>query len=137
MKTSSTVSHNGDQKQVLACLTLMACVGSALSADAEQSRSEIAFFDETTAITLFAFDDVSIPFSQNLKLVMRSPERHPANPVVRRGEAGSPDSWAVQFYGSVLREGDKFRMWYVAAGSDRLNPAVPRSAPCGLGVSGS
>ncbi|MCA9023093.1 MAG: hypothetical protein KDA74_23250, partial [Planctomycetaceae bacterium] len=57
------------------------------------------YFDETQATTLFAFDEVSLPFSQNLKLVMRSPERHPANPVVQRGGAGTPDSWAVQFYG--------------------------------------
>ncbi|QDT81138.1 hypothetical protein Mal35_46160 [Gimesia maris] len=87
------------------------------------------YFDETQATTLFAFDEVSLPFSQNLKLVMRAPERHPANPVVKRGGAGDPDSWAVQFYGSVIRVGDVYRMWYVAAGEDRRDRSVPRSAP--------
>lgn len=87
------------------------------------------FFDETRAVTLFAFDDISIPFSQNLKLVMRAPEKHPANPVVKRGGPEAPDSWAAQFYGSIIREGDKFRMWYVAAGEDRVKRIGPRSSP--------
>lgn len=86
-------------------------------------------FDETQAITLFAFDDVMIPFSQGLKLEMRLPEKYPGNPVVDRGGPDDPDSWAVQFYGSVIRDGDKFRMWYVSAGKDRLDKSVPRSAP--------
>jgi hypothetical protein len=91
-----------------------------------------SYFDETKIVTLFAFDDVSIPFSQNLKLQMSSPERHPENPVVSRGPAGACDSWAVQFYGSVIRDvgGGKFRMWYVAvAKAERLNPDTPRSVP--------
>lgn len=78
---------------------------------------------------LFAFDQASIPFTQNLRLEMRKPEKYPGNPVVRRGPAGSPDSWAVQFYGSIIREKGKFRMWYVAAGDDRTDKSVPRSAP--------
>lgn len=91
--------------------------------------SHAPYFDETRAMTLFAFDDVSIAFTQNLKLVMRSPTRHAANPIVRRGPPGSCDAWAVQFYGSVIRTRDKFRMWYVAAGEDRLDRSAPRSSP--------
>jgi len=86
-------------------------------------------FDETRATTLFAFDNVSIPFSQGLKLEMRAPEKHPANPVVKRGGPDAADSWAVQFYGSVIRDGGKFRMWYVAAGKDKVKRVGPRSAP--------
>lgn len=70
--------------------------------------------DETRMKTLFAFDNVSIPHSQNLRLEMRAPERHPANPVLPRGPEGAPDSWAVQFYGSVIQDQGKYRMWYVA-----------------------
>jgi len=88
-----------------------------------------AYFDETKATTLFSFDDHSIPYSQNLKLRMRSPLRHPDNPVVRRGKPGSTDSWAVQFYGSIIRVEGKFRLWYVAVGDDRLDPDQPRSSP--------
>ncbi|MCB1077522.1 MAG: hypothetical protein KDM64_06795 [Verrucomicrobiae bacterium] len=83
-----------------------------------------ALFDETKRVTLFAFDEVSIPFSQNLRLEMRRPERHPGNPVLRRGAPGSPDAYGVQFYGSVIREGGKFRMWYVAFDDDVANPVA-------------
>lgn len=81
-------------------------------------------FDETQAVTLFAFDTVSIPHTQNLRLEMRSPRKHPANPVVTRGGPGAPDARGVQFYGSVIREGDKFRLWYVAFDDDDANPVA-------------
>lgn len=86
-------------------------------------------FDETKVVTLFGFDQGSIPFTENLRIKMRQPVKYPKNPVVPRGPAGSPDSWAVQFYGSVVRDNGKFRMWYVAAGDDRLDRSGPRSAP--------
>ena len=111
-----------------------------LSASAEDLLSQTEYFDETQAITLFAFDDVSIPFTQNLKLKMRTPQRHPANPVVTRGPDGAVDSWAVQFYGSVIRDPDsgKFRMWYVSVSkAERLSeklPPVSLQAPQGQGV---
>jgi hypothetical protein len=78
-------------------------------------------FDETKATTLFAFDQVSIPYSQNLRLEMRAPERYPGNPVLSRGEPGAPDAMGVQFYGSVIHEGGKYRMWYVAYDDDAAN----------------
>jgi hypothetical protein len=71
-------------------------------------------FDETKATTLFAFDNVSIPHTQNLKLEMRQPVKLEGNPVVRRGAAGSVDAHGVQFYGSIIHDGGKYRMWYVA-----------------------
>jgi hypothetical protein len=80
------------------------------------------YLDETRLVTLFAFDQVSIPFTQNLRLEMQTPVKHPANPVVPRGEPGAVDAMAVQFYGSVIREGKLFRMWYVAQDDDLANP---------------
>jgi hypothetical protein len=71
-------------------------------------------FDETKATTLFAFDNVSIPHTQNLKLEMRQPERFEGNPVVKRGAPGTVDAQGVQFYGSIIQDGGKYRMWYVA-----------------------
>jgi hypothetical protein len=76
------------------------------------------YFDETTCVTLFAFDQVAIPHSQNLRLEMRTPTKHPSNPVVARGQPGTPDAMGVQFYGSINRESDRFRMWYVAFDDD-------------------
>ena len=95
-------------------------------------RSSQKRFDETQAITLFAFDNVSIPYTQNLRLEMRTPQRHPDNPVLTRGPDDSVDSWAVQFYGSVIHdlERDKYRMWYVAVSKEeRADKSLPRSAP--------
>jgi len=120
------------QKQLLATLFAVTCAGAVLSAEPKSAPSSSAYFDETQAVTLFAFDDVSIPFSQNLKLVMRQPQRHAMNPVVKRGSEGAVDSWAVQFYGSVIRDPDagKFRMWYVAVSTDeRMDRTLPRSVP--------
>jgi hypothetical protein len=94
--------------------TLLALAGTFPLAAAE-------LFDETKVTTLFAFDDVSIPHAQNLRLEMRAPERHPANPVLRRGEPGTPDACGVQFYGSIIREGGRFRLWYVAYDDDTAN----------------
>lgn len=88
---------------------------------AASSALAAEFFDETKATTIFAFDTHSIPHTQNLRLEMQQPQRHAANPVVRRGAPGTPDALGVQFYGSVLREGGKFRMWYVAFDDDSAN----------------
>ena len=101
----------------------------AVAADADR---EPGYFDETKVTTLFAFDDVSIPFKQNLTLKMNSPERHPSNPVVSRGADGSCDSWAVQFYGSVIRDpaSGRFRMWYVSVSKrERRSETVAKSVP--------
>lgn len=94
-------------------LLLAATVGSAAD-----------YFDETKVTTLFAFDTVSIPHTQNLRIEMRDPKRHPANPVVPRGAPGTPDAQGVQFYGSIIKEGAKYRMWYVAFDDDKENPVA-------------
>ena len=70
--------------------------------------------DSTVEVALFSFDNVAIPFTHNLQLSMQRPKKHAGNPVVRRGAAGTPDEFGVQFYGSVIRDKDRFRMWYVA-----------------------
>ena len=66
----------------------------------------------------FSFDDVLIPFTYNLKLTMVPPDKYPGNPVVRRGGPGAPDDFGVQFYGSIIRHDDTFKLWYVAANED-------------------
>jgi hypothetical protein len=78
-------------------------------------------FDETQVTTLFAFDNVSIPHAQNLRMEMRSPKKHPRNPVLTRGAPRTPDAKGVQFYGSIIRENNKYRLWYVAFDDDKEN----------------
>lgn len=61
----------------------------------------------------FAFDDHSIPWRHNLKLTLVEAEKHPDNPVLRRGPEGAPDHGHAILYGTVIKDGDKFRMWYL------------------------
>ncbi len=65
-------------------------------------------------LTLFPFDDLSLPFVHNLKLTLQQVRKYPGNPVLRYGDPGEPDQGGATFYGTVLREGDLFRMWYLA-----------------------
>lgn len=62
---------------------------------------------------LFAFDDHSIPWHHNLKLTLESVQKHPENPVVRRGPPGAADHGHAILYGTVMKQGDTFRMWYL------------------------
>src|SRR6188768_2503898 len=62
----------------------------------------------------FAFDDHSIPWQHNLKVTMVPATKHPENPVLRRGPEGTPDHGHAALYGTVVKEGARFRMWYLA-----------------------
>lgn len=114
-----------------------AMFGFAVGGGADAANEATELFDETVdTTTLFSFDKVRIPYFQNLKLEMRSPQKYPGNPVVARGPDGSVDDWAVQFYGSVIRhpETGKFRVWYCSvskaerASRDRSRSGIWRVA---------
>jgi len=64
---------------------------------------------------LLAIDDVSLPFRKNVGLYLSKPKVRP-EPVLKPSPFGSgaPDDLAAHFYGTVLRDGGKFRMWYYA-----------------------
>ena len=64
--------------------------------------------------TLFAFDNLSIPFHRNLYLTMHPAQKDPGNPVLKR-EKGKPDESRAQYLGTVLRHEGKFKMWYIAS----------------------
>lgn len=64
-------------------------------------------------LTMFAFDDHTIPWQHNLKLTLVQATKHPENPVLRTGPEGAPDHGHAILYGSVIKVGDKFRMWYL------------------------
>jgi hypothetical protein len=66
-----------------------------------------------TELTFFSFDDHAIPWRDNLRLTLTQAQKHPANPILRCGPAGAPDSTHALLYGSVLHIGGKFRMWYL------------------------
>lgn len=61
----------------------------------------------------FAFDDHNIAWQHNLKLTLVEATKHPENPVLRRGPEGAPDHGHAILYGTVIKQGDTFRMWYL------------------------
>lgn len=68
----------------------------------------------STAINIFSFDSVTIPFTHNLYLTMVPAAKYPGNPVLAHGLEGSPDAERAQFYGSIIKVDGKYRMWYCA-----------------------
>ena len=75
------------------------------NAFAQQPAQETVFF---------AFDDQNLAWQHNLKLTLEHPQKHPENPVLRRGPKGAPDYGHAILYGTVLHLDGKFRMWYLA-----------------------
>jgi hypothetical protein len=73
---------------------------------------------QVTEVVFFPFDDVSVPFSADLRLQLVSGkakgERTPI--VLGRGEPGQPDDAVVRFYGTVIPSGNILHMWYLARG---------------------
>lgn len=108
---------------LLAC-SLLAPMEPACRAGQLDDGSFQPVINELDGQTLFAFDTVSIPFTRSLKIEMHPPEKYSGNPVLARGEPGEPDHESVRFYGSLIRENGKFRMWYVGGGN-RDYPGVP------------
>ncbi|MHB0936905.1 MAG: hypothetical protein ACYC6A_10990 [Armatimonadota bacterium] len=64
---------------------------------------------------LLAIDDVALPIRKNLCLYLSKPNIRP-EPVLRPSlrESNAPDNCAAHFYGTVLQDGGRFRMWYYA-----------------------
>ncbi len=92
-------THLMKLRAILAILTL-ACITSLSPTHAKER-------------VLFAFDDHSIPWRHNLKVTLVQADKHPANPVLRRGPKGTPDHGHAILYGTVFKDGVTFRMWYL------------------------
>ena len=62
-----------------------------------------------------AIDDVSLPFKKDVGIYLSKPAVRP-EPVLTPSPLGSgaPDDLAAHFYGTVLYDEGKFRMWYFA-----------------------
>jgi len=74
---------------------------------------------------LLAIDNVSLPLRRNLTLYITKPHIH-ETPVLtpERGNQSRPDNLAALFYGTVIHENGKFRMWYSPVGNGP-DPTVP------------
>jgi hypothetical protein len=71
-------------------------------------------------VTLLAIDDNALRDREGLTLTLSKPNIR-KEPVLtpKRGIPGAPDSIAAHFYGTVLHDQGKFRMWYYAVSHDR------------------
>jgi hypothetical protein len=74
-------------------------------------------------LVFFPLDDVSIPWRENLKVVLRTPKKFEGNPVVRAGPPEGPDGYGAVLYGTVIKENGRLRMWYLA--SPRPDGRIP------------
>jgi hypothetical protein len=63
------------------------------------------------AETLF-FDQLETAQLENVELVLNEAQKDSRNPLLKQGEPGSFDQDRVFNHGSVVFDGDKFRMWY-------------------------
>ncbi len=78
--------------------------------------------------TFFSFDDHSIPWTHNLKTTLVQADKHPDNPVLRRGPKGAPDNAHAILYGTVIKDKDKFRMWYLGSfDAKQLKTPAPKN----------
>ncbi len=109
------------------CLAALTWIG--LSGLKPAQAAEDGFGPETT--TVYAFDDVSIPYRYHVALTMVPATKHAENPILHHGAPGSPDELRAQFYGSVIHTDGKYRMWYMAMAKGRDRTAtVPEQSRC-------
>jgi len=78
------------------------CVGVQMPARPAVQLDEAVFFP---------FDDFSFPFTHDVHFQLVAGEKQ--DPVLGLGQPGDPDADVVMFYGTVIRVGDEFRMWYM------------------------
>ena len=66
---------------------------------------------------LLAIDEFSLPLKKNLCCYLSKPKVHP-EPVLTASadKRDAPDYLGTHFYGSVIQEDDRFRMWYYSVG---------------------
>lgn len=71
-------------------------------------------------VTLLAIDDQGLRDRENLTLILSKPKVR-KEPVLtpEQGNPNAPDSMAAHFYGTVLHDNDKFRMWYYAVSKEK------------------
>src|SRR5262249_53109552 len=92
-------------------LSLLAAASSAVMEEA-QTKIRLPTLPQTTTfseIVLFGFDDRAFPY-QNLVQTHLNPGKDP-KVVLRHGPRGAVDE-VLLYYGTVLRVGDRFHLWY-------------------------
>src|SRR5262245_687124 len=104
-----------DKRDFIATVVLAAgvLVASAQAAGGVRFEFPTTGVSATGGALLLAIDDVLLPLRANLCYYLTRPSIR-REPVVEpsRDNPAAPDHLAAHFYGSVLAEAGKFRMWY-------------------------
>ena len=106
-------------------IALLACFAAGLSSGCTGSApvtSDAFYFPGLTApvkgeALLLGIDNHLLPIKRNLSLYYSKPKVR-LKPVLTpsRDDPNKPDYIATHFYGTVLHDEDKFRMWYYGVG---------------------
>lgn len=98
---------------ILSTLLFSSPVSAAVKSGTEQS--DIRASASRGDVLFLAIDDVSLPLRKNVGLYLSKPKVR-AEPVLVPSplESNAPDNLAAHFYGTVLYDAGKFRMWYYA-----------------------
>ena len=85
---------------------------------------------------LLAIDDAALPLRKHLCLYLTTPTVRAEPVLMPADDANAPDSSAAHFYGTVLFDEGRFRMWYYACyrgpNPDWTPEAMAGLAPCEL-----
>ncbi len=79
----------------------------------------MTFIENFNQAVLFPFDSFNVPFRHGLQLELIQAKRYPGNPVMTKGDKGSPDSSAIAYYGTVIEINGKLNMWYLGKGEGK------------------
>jgi len=125
----------------LVCLLLVSTFCLSLSAEGTRGDTEeigkAEFFFPATGVriagqaVLLAIDDVSLPLKNNLCYFLSKPEVR-LEPVLTpsRDNPDAPDYLAAHFYGTVLHDNSKFRMWYYPVSHGETDKEVTQGPVC-------
>ena len=114
------------------CISVLCTLGFVLFVPAlpEQNPIRRTLHFPSTGFQLLArrfaqVDDLSLPLKNNLRCTLSKPVVRP-EPVLTpsRNNPNASDRLAAHFYGTILFDQDKFRMWYYACHT-RRNPDCP------------
>jgi hypothetical protein len=104
-------------KGVLCVVFVAAVAGNTVRAEMLIDLAHSASSGAKEAV-LFPFDSYSIPLRKGLEMTLLRSEQTRAsyNPVLARGKTGTPDSFRIGYYGTVLEIDGRFHMWYIGDG---------------------
>lgn len=89
-------------------------------------------------LLLLAIDRQAFPLRENVTLYLTKPDIRREPVLAPSPDPDAPDNAATHLYGTVLKEGDRFRMWYYAvcytspAGQLAMNPVAYAESRDGL-----